>query len=471
MNRHIFKTAAALAIATMAASCNQVGETIDYSRSFNKVSYDITIAGQGGGISTKSMEMTSEGDRCTSILLSAEEIAEGPRTKGALVNTTGSTENLDVYATSLSSFKVGAIDEKGNPVIMANTEVTYSNGEWKSATEDIWKNNAVLTFVGAANLPASSDTASITYQGIPDKKYHIELDYKKVPDSARAQRDILLGYYKGDGTGSSIKDGGVAQMLFGHPLTSVEFKLGELNGGINCIKSISIENVYASGLAVQVGADEFEWSSLSSTKTVTLSPKSGQTAIEVNSTTGMIGEPFILIPQTFSTLTPVIKIVAGTETLGDLTFTATLDSEDAWEAGEINTYRLSVAPDNVDVEIIESVSGNTKSDVSFKNTGNRKVWIRAAIVANWFDADGNIIAPWSESDAASGTFSGLPGTDWEKGADGFYYYKNAVEAGASTSKLFGSYTKTTATGKNLQMNIIVQAVIYDSSKTYKTVWE
>ena len=70
------------------------------------------------------------------------------------------------------------------------------------------------------------------------------------------------------------------------------------------------------------------------------------------------------------------------------------------------------------------------SIVQVKNTGTISAYIRAAVVANWIDADGrNIVASVPEGYSYDLTCSS---GSWAQGNDGFFYYLLPVAPGAST---------------------------------------
>ena len=69
------------------------------------------------------------------------------------------------------------------------------------------------------------------------------------------------------------------------------------------------------------------------------------------------------------------------------------------------------------------------SIVQVKNTGTISAYIRAAVVANWIDVDGNIAASVPEGDSYDLTCSS---GSWAQGKDGFFYYLLPVAPGAST---------------------------------------
>ena len=130
----------------------------------------------------------------------------------------------------------------------------------------------------------------------------------------------------------------------------------------------------------------------------------------------------------------------------------------AWLTASTDPVVNTFVPGKVDVDITDDVSGKVKSNVVIKNTGNTDAYIRAAIVANWYK-DGKIVAAWDES---QGSFdNSLPGTDWTKGTDGYYYYTKSVAPDQTTgTKLFNTYTAPDApvVGAQLEMDIIVQAI-------------
>ncbi|MCQ2604862.1 MAG: hypothetical protein MJ215_07505 [Spirochaetia bacterium] len=130
--------------------------------------------------------------------------------------------------------------------------------------------------------------------------------------------------------------------------------------------------------------------------------------------------------------------------------------------------------------IEDKVDGMVKSDVVIKNTGTVREYIRATITANWYDAEGNIVAPWSVDSTgkcSQGEFTGLTGTGWKLGADGYYYYTYPVDGAEELKKvsgnaLFTQYkyedTEIPVVGAHLEMQIMVQSVIWDKDKAEVT---
>ncbi|MBO7628566.1 MAG: hypothetical protein J6S87_01280, partial [Bacteroidales bacterium] len=177
-----------------------------------------------------------------------------------------------------------------------------------------------------------------------------------------------------------------------------------------------------------------------------------------------------------------------------------------WKAGQLRTFTLK--PDEVDVEIHDEVSGFVKDQVEITNTGNVDAFIRAHIVANWWGTTGNetgiamgyttaahtaFVETWKMNEDATGdnyggVFTNLPGTDWVRAQDGYFYYTLAVAPGAKTKTFFDKYElDTTAhpvpeiwyldisikkySNVFLQMEIPVQAIEAKEGVAWDAAWE
>ena len=53
-----------------------------------------------------------------------------------------------------------------------------------------------------------------------------------------------------------------------------------------------------------------------------------------------------------------------------------------WKAGELRTYTLE--PEDVDVEIFDTMSGKSKSTLHVTNTGNVSEYVRMVVIGNWY---------------------------------------------------------------------------------------
>ena len=214
---------------------------------------------------------------------------------------------------------------------------------------------------------------------------------------------------------------------------------------------------------------------------------------------GNATQTFWFIPQQMTDdvkLTIVYTFGNATEVTGVLDFGKSVNKYSAnkpvvWEAGQIRTYTIRV--DDVNVMIKDTVnivpkhyeqvldetghpfdavsySGSTKSNVTITNTGNTDAFIRAAIIGQWLDKDGNpvfgftdyatgetaLVDSWYEDQFTKksfkqGKFIGLPGYNgttttyhnWTLGSDGFYYYENIVKEGETIPAADSLFTKYT----------------------------
>ena len=91
-------------------------------------------------------------------------------------------------------------------------------------------------------------------------------------------------------------------------------------------------------------------------------------------------------------------------------------------------------PAEVSCLVSEDFSGGIeKKNVCVLNTGDAAAYIRVKLLPYWYDKeDDSIIAKSAWVPAFT------PGSGWELGGDGFYYYTSPVKPGESTSMLISS---------------------------------
>ena len=90
-------------------------------------------------------------------------------------------------------------------------------------------------------------------------------------------------------------------------------------------------------------------------------------------------------------------------------------------------------PARVTSEIEEDFDGKVKEDVTIKNTGNVDAYIRAAVIVNWVNSEGEVIIPRPE-EAKFGHYVDINEDYWTE-SGGYYYYKDKVAPGALTKPL------------------------------------
>lgn len=135
-------------------------------------------------------------------------------------------------------------------------------------------------------------------------------------------------------------------------------------------------------------------------------------------------------------------------------------------------------PAKVTTIVDENFVNGVKSNVKIRNTGDTEAWIRAAVVVTWQDAQGNVLgeAPKAGTDYTIVWNVDKTGTNWVTGNDGFYYYTDAVAAGAATGELITSCKPVkdkTPDGYNLCVEILGSGIQSWPLKVFNTEsgWE
>lgn len=126
-------------------------------------------------------------------------------------------------------------------------------------------------------------------------------------------------------------------------------------------------------------------------------------------------------------------------------------------------------PASVTTEVVETFANGVKSDVKIKNTGDIDAYIRAAVIINWADANGNVYGGGtpaaSTDDGKSGDYIISFNTDDWKQIGDYWYCETTTAPGALTKPLIISCAKTsTATvpdGYDLQVTILADGIQAD----------
>lgn len=138
--------------------------------------------------------------------------------------------------------------------------------------------------------------------------------------------------------------------------------------------------------------------------------------------------------------------------------------------GEVtNTF----TPGKVDITVEETFDGETKTNVSIKNTGNVDAYIRAKVVVTWQDANGNVYGTMPVVNEDYTITWGTTGWDLET-SDGFYYHTTAVAPNGNTSVLITSCEPVEGeapAGYNLHVEILAQAIQAEPTSTVADEWD
>ena len=135
-------------------------------------------------------------------------------------------------------------------------------------------------------------------------------------------------------------------------------------------------------------------------------------------------------------------------------------------------------PAKVTTAVDEKFDGTTKSEVKIKNTGNIPAYIRAAVIINWADANGNVYGggtPVASTEEVTGDYTISYNTDgsWKQIGD-YWYYTEPVAADSLTEKaLIESCTPVAGKapeGYNLQVTILADGIQSEPLTAIQEAW-
>jgi len=142
----------------------------------------------------------------------------------------------------------------------------------------------------------------------------------------------------------------------------------------------------------------------------------------------------------------------------------------ATSAGPVeNTFTLGQVP----ITVVEDFTGNEKNDVKIKNMGDVDAYIRATVVVNWVDSQGNIYGEKPDECTCIDKNTCAENHDydiswtmanWQKIGD-YYYYKGKVSPDGETGILFTNCKVkegvTPPAGYTLSVEILAQSIQAD----------
>ena len=105
----------------------------------------------------------------------------------------------------------------------------------------------------------------------------------------------------------------------------------------------------------------------------------------------------------------------------------------AWLVTSTGPITNTFAPSTVDTQVLEEFNGTSKSSITVYNKNyatNIPVYVRVRLVANWVNANGEIVAP------ATITVS-YNTTNWTQSGD-YYYYNEVLPVDDTTENLLSS---------------------------------
>lgn len=162
--------------------------------------------------------------------------------------------------------------------------------------------------------------------------------------------------------------------------------------------------------------------------------------------------------------TALLLLVAVGATLAYV-FTRTDPVENTFKPSRVACAVVENGDTHENTNHIVNIS-TTKTNVMIKNTGDTDAYIRVAVVVNWMSENGSRV--WATKPTSSDyTINFADNTGWTKDSDGYYYYKEAVPRGESTSILISSASQnagvsapvgTDGTQYHLSVEIVASAI-------------
>ncbi len=136
------------------------------------------------------------------------------------------------------------------------------------------------------------------------------------------------------------------------------------------------------------------------------------------------------------------------------------------------TIKNVFVPGKVSETITETFDGKIKQDVKIKNTGDATAYVRATVVFNWKNANGEILYTALAANTDYTITYDTSGA-WIKGSDGYWYHKAPI-APDSESVAFIKECKPVDSavpeGYMLSVDIISEAVQADPTDAVKAAW-
>ncbi len=129
---------------------------------------------------------------------------------------------------------------------------------------------------------------------------------------------------------------------------------------------------------------------------------------------------------------------------------------------ETDPVTNTFTPSKVSSLVVEDFQDNVKSNVKVKNDGDTEAYIRVFVNITWMSHDDSQVTINQPAEGTDYTVSYTTDANWQKGADGYWYYKLPVVAGEQTSVLIDEAkllaTATPPEGFFLSVEIVSSAI-------------
>ena len=307
--------------ALAAVSCNV--DSVDNPSAGKGLRFNVVIE-DTPGLKSGDLELRSENGEIPLVL---QRVVD---TKSVQIN------NEATFVTEYNgNFEVEG-NEGGNNVFHANAIYNATTGLWdlQNSTYE-WLPGHLLEVVALASEFDATETSNffqgINYGGTPSTAGF----YYTLPEVPN-QKDLLVGYFKGKPTT------GIVSLKFNHPLTSVQFKVGDLpEGATLTVNSISLVGLDETAHCTVSFGDPstYAWDNYSDNITYTKTFDNPQ-ALEPGDVLVDGDATFIVIPRKFPHGSEAKIVVNVTEYNRTYDVSASLADQE-WKPGETNVYSIA----------------------------------------------------------------------------------------------------------------------------------
>ncbi len=120
------------------------------------------------------------------------------------------------------------------------------------------------------------------------------------------------------------------------------------------------------------------------------------------------------------------------------------------------------APSKVSCVVEETFENNVKSDVKIKNDGDTEAYVRVFVNITWMSLHDGQVTMNKPAEGQDYSITFQQGTNWQKGADGYWYYKLPVAPNEATEILIKECKLNEGAnapeGFNLSVEIVSSAI-------------
>jgi len=137
-------------------------------------------------------------------------------------------------------------------------------------------------------------------------------------------------------------------------------------------------------------------------------------------------------------------------------------------------------PATVSCEVVETFTGTQKTNVKLKNTGDIPAYLRAKVVINWVDSDGNVAyrpgSAYQYSVTLASPLNWTRTSNLSAVTEGYWYYNGIVQPDGMTDVLIASAVEnlspTVAADPqyHLQITVLAEAVQAAPIGAVEEVW-